>query len=90
MIELSAAGATIEMANSEMELELIPQSRGKTRGGHTRAVIKDGSAHCWGDNSKGQLGIGSVSDDMLTPTKVVGLDSVTSIATGLVHTCAVL
>ena len=62
---------------------------------HTCAVKTDGSAVCWGDNSIGQLGDGTLVSHS-TPTPVYGLDgstpakTVVSIANGDSHTCAVL
>ena len=56
---------------------------------HTCAVLDDGTARCWGDNSSGQLGDGSTIDRW-TPVAVSGLSGVTQIAAGDAHTCAVL
>jgi len=36
---------------------------------HTCAVASDGSLWCWGDNTDGQLGLGSTAAHLL-PTKV--------------------
>lgn len=45
---------------------------------------------CWGSNSNGQIGDGTLNT-ALSPTDVPGLSSgVTSIATGYKHTCAVV
>jgi alpha-tubulin suppressor-like RCC1 family protein len=56
---------------------------------HTCAVTRAGAAYCWGRNTYGQLGDGTI-DARLTPTPVVGLSSgVASISAGHSHTCAV-
>lgn len=57
---------------------------------HTCAVVS-GAAICWGSNAVyGQLGDGTTSD-RYTPTPVSGLTSgVTSVASGLTHSCAVV
>ena len=54
---------------------------------HTCEVKNGGRVWCWGYNSYGQLGDGTVSDRS-TPTKVVGLTDVAVISGGLWHTCA--
>ena len=59
---------------------------------HSCALRTDGAVYCWGLNDNGELGDGSVQDRP-TPTRVVGLPaghSVTQIATGEAHTCALL
>ena len=57
---------------------------------HTCAVTATGAAYCWGSNSYGQLGTGTISTTgQSTPTLVQGLSTgVSSIAAGGEHTCA--
>ena len=58
---------------------------------HTCAVLDNGSLKCWGQNTHGQLGIGS-STNQNTPHAVdlgTGRTAV-SVSAGLHHTCAVL
>ena len=60
-----------------------------TGGAHSCALLGDGSVNCWGDNSSGQLGNGSVIDS-LTPFGVQNLADVTAISVGAAHSCALL
>ena len=64
--------------------------------GHTVALLGDGALRAWGWNSVGQLGDGTTTDSW-TPVQVVdptdptgSLTGVTAIATGSLHTLAVL
>ncbi|MGC9983152.1 MAG: hypothetical protein ABSF35_05905 [Polyangia bacterium] len=58
---------------------------------HYCALLGDGTVHCWGANTSGQLGNGGY-DNASTPTAVTGLvgAAVTAIAAGGNHTCALL
>jgi alpha-tubulin suppressor-like RCC1 family protein len=55
-------------------------------GSHTCAVISAGAVQCWGNNSFGQLGVGSLAT--ATMPKNVGLTGVTKVATSDAHSCA--
>ena len=56
---------------------------------HTCALLGDGTARCWGDNSNGQLG-DNTTTDRHTPVTVSGLSNAVAIAAGDDHTCALL
>jgi alpha-tubulin suppressor-like RCC1 family protein len=49
---------------------------------HTCAIGTDSVAYCWGDNSLGQLGVGSVGSPIWTPTRVASNAKFISISTG--------
>ena len=53
---------------------------------HTCATY-NGVAYCWGDNTNGILGNGNTTDSA-TPVQVQGINTVTAIAAGEIHTCA--
>lgn len=58
-------------------------------GSHTCAIV-NGAVWCWGKNDKGQLGRGSLNGQpQPTPEGVQGLNSVSALAAGSAHTCAV-
>lgn len=60
-----------------------------SRVAHTCAVQGDGTARCWGDNSRGQLGDGT-TDDRTSPVGVALSTGVIAIGAGYLHTCAVM
>ncbi|MEZ4405128.1 MAG: MopE-related protein [Polyangiales bacterium] len=54
---------------------------------HTCALMGDGTVRCWGQNSYGQLGDGTM-DTRTSPVQVQGLRGVEQIAVGFYHGCA--
>ncbi|MBJ7357277.1 MAG: fibronectin type III domain-containing protein [Nocardioides sp.] len=54
---------------------------------HTCAINTRGEVYCWGSNSQGQLGDGTLTARDV-PTKVAGLSGVISLAAGWQNTCA--
>lgn len=57
---------------------------------HTCAVTATGGGKCWGDNSYGQLGDGTIINRS-TPMDAKGLTSnATTLATGSSYTCVVV
>lgn len=54
---------------------------------HTCALLYTGAVQCWGDNSYGELGDGSLTNRNY-PVTVAGLSNIVSIAAGAYHTCA--
>ena len=60
---------------------------GDADAGHTCALTNGGTAYCWGDNSRGQLGDGT-NIMRKVPTLVSGGLTFASITVGSVHTCA--
>ena len=58
--------------------------------GHTCALLANRTVKCWGNNTTGQLGTGSVSSYSLDPVSVGGLIAVRSVSAGGGYTCVVL
>ncbi len=56
-------------------------------GQHACAILADGSLVCWGSNTSGQIGDGTLVNRPQA-TRVPGLTGVTAVAGGLSHTCA--
>jgi alpha-tubulin suppressor-like RCC1 family protein len=56
---------------------------------HTCALLQDRTLRCWGQNGRGQLGDGTITDASI-PVAVTGLTNVAALAGGGAHTCAVL
>jgi alpha-tubulin suppressor-like RCC1 family protein len=57
---------------------------------HTCAILVGGGMKCWGNNTSGQLGDGSLQDRPL-PVDVIGLGgSASALGAGGYHTCALL
>ncbi len=58
---------------------------------HACALIADGSVQCWGGNRFGQLGTGTVQDQVFPPVTVTGLSAaVVRLSSSFEHTCALL
>jgi alpha-tubulin suppressor-like RCC1 family protein len=55
---------------------------------HSLAVRQDGTVWAWGDNSRGQLGDGTVGERRETPAPVQGLTDVVAVAAGEYHSLA--
>jgi alpha-tubulin suppressor-like RCC1 family protein len=55
---------------------------GGITGGHTLALLGNGTVKAWGSNGSGQIGIGTVGADQPTPVAVPGLTNVAEIGTG--------
>lgn len=54
---------------------------------HSCATLSNGDAHCWGDNTWGQLGDGSVTAS-LAPRRVDTLSNIRAISADFRHLCA--
>lgn len=57
---------------------------------HTCAVLENGNVLCWGDNTFGQIGVGSSSINFSTPQLVTLPSKTVALAAGNYHTCALM
>ncbi len=57
-------------------------------GSHACVVRQGGVVSCWGSNLKGQLGRGTSTDSEPTPSDIPNFGSVSALAAGVTHTCA--
>jgi alpha-tubulin suppressor-like RCC1 family protein len=55
--------------------------------GHTCARTQDGAVYCWGGNTGGELG-STPGDFVRSPQRVPGVDAVSTLGVGALHTCA--
>ena len=54
---------------------------------HTCAALTDGTVWCWGSNEVGQAIPGGATE-ILTPTRVDGVEGAVRVATSTYHSCA--
>ncbi|HWV55868.1 MAG TPA: hypothetical protein VNZ57_00225 [Longimicrobiales bacterium] len=57
--------------------------------GHACAIADDGNTYCWGNNSAGQIGIGSAGGTEALPRKVDTTLQFDAIAAGVAATCGI-
>ena len=94
---LNAHGEIGNGSTTDVLAPVIPNGMGAgvtvvaTGAGNTSALaVQNGQTYAWGQNQLGQLGLGSVTGNVLTPTLVTGMPAgVTSISVGGHCGCAV-
>ena len=76
-------------AYGEQRLSLDGFVENQVRGGrHSIALDASGQVWAWGDNSQGQLGLGTTDGSSDTPVPVPGLTNVAALAAGRFHNVA--
>jgi alpha-tubulin suppressor-like RCC1 family protein len=87
---LIAAGLVFQIAPASAVASSGSKAVAISAGGaDSCAVLADGTAECWGNNSSGQLGNGTVIDSS-TPVVVRRLTNAVAISAGGLHSCALL
>jgi alpha-tubulin suppressor-like RCC1 family protein len=85
LLVASTGSARAETHAKETRSELVMASGSS----HTCVISSDGTVKCWGSNSYGQLGNGTLYDAQI-PTLVPSLNNVIALAAGDSHTCALI
>lgn len=81
-------GSTIEQKRTPVQVMNVANTiRIATRGWHSLALSSDGKVFAWGNNSNGQLGDGTRSEQNI-PVEVKELDDITDISSGWQHSLA--
>jgi alpha-tubulin suppressor-like RCC1 family protein len=91
--QVDRGGQASQMGDNLARVDLGTNRKAKSLAlgySHTCAILDDDSMKCWGDNSRGQLGIGSTVNQSRAP--LMGVDfggrKVLSAFAGVAHTCA--
>src|SRR6185437_13778539 len=81
--------APFNLAQPPVTVSGLSSAVGIAAGGeHTCAMLKDGTARCWGDDSNGDLGDGKATAEA-TPVVPSGLAGVVTLGLGNVHSCEI-
>src|SRR3954468_15486680 len=88
--QIGNGDTTTDVSPPQQAVSGLTAVAGIAAGGyHSCALLQDGTARCWGRNSRGQLGDGT-SVPSSTPVTVSGLTTAVALTAGLYHTCALL
>jgi alpha-tubulin suppressor-like RCC1 family protein len=64
-----------------------PAGQTLSTGSHTSCAVVSGTVRCWGYNTDGQIGNGTLNSYSV-PTQVTGLTGITAVTSGYDHNCA--
>ncbi|AKV03935.1 BNR repeat domain protein [Labilithrix luteola] len=88
--QISAVGKPGDLVLEPLRIDGLPEPALDVAVGakHACARLQSGTVACWGDNQRGQLGIGTTAT-MSGPVQVLYLSDVVQLTAGASHTCAV-
>ena len=75
--------ALLPVTTSDSAIDIVAGSQ------HVCALMASQTLYCWGDNSSGQLGLGTVSTTPVTRPTLIAGHTYTVIGAGTAHTCAI-
>src|SRR5881628_2966513 len=88
--QLGDPATTTDVSRTPVRVTGITTATAVTAGGfHTCALLQDGTVSCWGQNTFGQVGNGSILNSS-TPVTVSGITTAVAVSAGGWHTCALL
>ena len=90
--QLGIGSSSITMLSTPPSADAITGVKAVAAGDwHTCVLTTAGGVRCWGQNTNGQLGIGSLTpEDVFAPPATDVLTGASAVAAGYAHTCAVM
>src|SRR6266568_4907625 len=85
---LTLAAAILSVTRASAPAAAVTLTIVSAGGGNSCALMGDQTVWCWGQNTSGQLGDGTIKDAMV-PVQVTGLPPALDVAPGHDHTCAI-
>jgi alpha-tubulin suppressor-like RCC1 family protein len=84
-----SVGGTVKLAQQVPGLTGVKKVSTLSSGA-TCALLTSGGVKCWGDNWGGQMGTGTLTAPVPSPTTVAGVANATDLEAGNTHTCVLL
>ena len=85
--QLGVGTSSVSSSATPMRVSLPAQPENLVAGSNHTCVPSGGNVYCWGDNTNGQIGIGTSGNLAHSPQQVLGLSSAGYLAAGDGFTC---